>query len=195
MSRLVRVPKQAADDLAIAGQQDMRPRGLGAGAPQAAPAADNYLERVAKYVPGEVLAFFVFINVILEQAVKSGGKAAAMAGVPVSTVAVGALLVGLVLTPLFVWYVREEDDAWITNACVSTVAFPFWAYALGAVAFNDVWDGNLAAIMLATFTVVSGLISPPRAEQPSRAESAERKTSPPARTERPHLDLIGPNPA
>src|SRR5262245_6933847 len=157
MSRLVRVPKQANDDLAIAGQQDMRPRGLGAGAPQAAPAADNYLERIAKYVPGEVLAFFVFINVILEQAVKSGGKAAAMAGVPVSTVAVGALLVGLVLTPLFVWYVREEDDAWITNACVSTLAFPFWAYALGAV-------------------VVSGLISPPRAEQPNRAESAERKT-------------------
>ena len=193
MSRLVRVPKQAADDLAIAGREDMRPHRLGAEAQPAAPEADNYLERIAKYVPGEVLAFFVFINVILEQAVKTGGKAAAMAGVPVSTVALGALLVGLVLTPLFVWYVREEDDAWITNACVSTVAFPFWAYALGAVAFNDYWDGNLAAIMLATFTVVSGLISPPRTPQP---EQAERKASPPpTRTERPHLDLIGPTPA
>jgi hypothetical protein len=156
MSRLVRVPKQATDDPAIAGREDMRSHRLGAERQPAASQADNYLERIAKYVPGEVLAFFVFINVILEQAVKTGGKAAAMAGVPVSTVALGALLVGLVLTPLFVWYVREEDDAWITNACVSTVAFPFWAYALGAVAFNDYWDGNLAAIMLATFTVVSG---------------------------------------
>jgi hypothetical protein len=94
---------------------------------------------------------------------------------------------------LFVWYVREEDDAWITNACVSTVAFPFWAYALGAVAFNDYWDGNLAAIMLATFTVVSGLISPPQTPQPEQAET--KASSPPTRTERPHLDLIGPTPA
>ena len=193
MSRLVRVPKQAADDLAIAGREDMRPHRLGAEAQPAAPEADNYLERIAKYVPGEVLAFFVFINVILEQAVKTGGKAAAMAGVPVSTVALCALLVGLVLTPLFVWYVREEGDAWVTNACVSTVAFPFWAYALGAVAFNDYWDGNLAAIMLATFTVVSGLISPPRTPQPERTE--KKAIPPPTRTERPHLDLIGPTPA
>jgi hypothetical protein len=193
MSRLVRVPKQATDDLAITGREDMRLHRLGAEAQPAAPEADNYLARIAKYVPGEVLAFFVFINVILEQAVKTGGETAAMAGVPVSTVALGALLVGLVLTPLFVWYVREEGDAWITNACVSAVAFPFWAYALGAVAFNNYWDGNLAAIMLATFTVVSGLISPPRTEPP---QSIEKKTSPPpTRTERPHLDLIGPTPA
>lgn len=193
MSRLVRVPKQATDDPAIAGREDMRSHRLGAERQPAASQADNYLERIAKYVPGEVLAFFVFINVILEQAVKTGGKAAAMAGAPVSTVALGALLVGLVLTPLFVWYVREEDDAWITNACVSTVAFPFWAYALGAVAFNDYWDGNLAAIMLATFTVVSGLISPPQTPQPEQAET--KASSPPTRTERPHLDLIGPTPA
>jgi hypothetical protein len=193
MSRLVRVPKQATDDLALAGREDMRSHRLGAERQPAPPAADNYLERIAKYVPGEVLAFFVFINVILEQAVKTGGQAAAMAGVPVSTVALGALLVGLVLTPLFVWYVREEDDAWITNACVSTVAFPFWAYALGAVAFNDYWDGNLAAIMLATFTVVSGLVSPPPTPQPEQA--ANKASPPPTRTERPHLDLIGPTPA
>jgi hypothetical protein len=192
MSRLVRVPKKATDP-AIAGREDMRSHRLGAKRQPAASQADNYLERIAKYVPGEVLAFFVFINVILEQAVKTGGKAAAMAGVPVSTVALGALLVGLVLTPLFVWYVREEDDAWITNACVSTVAFPFWAYALGAVAFNDYWDGNLAAIMLATFTVVSGLISPPQTPQPEQAET--KASPPPTRTERPHLDLIGPTPA
>ena len=47
--------------------------------------------------------------------------------------------------------------------------------------------------MLATFTVVSGLISPPRTDPP---QSIEKKTSPPpTRTERPHLDLIGPTPA
>jgi hypothetical protein len=92
-----------------------------------AEAPETYLERIAKYVPAEVLAFFMFINAILEQAEKTGGKGAAMAGLPVTT---GALAVGLLLTPLFVWYVRQEGDAWITNAVVSTAAFPFWAYVL-----------------------------------------------------------------
>lgn len=172
MSRLVRVPG-AAD------------RSEGAASP------DNYLERLAKYVPGEVLAFFLFINVILEQAQKSGGDGARMAGLPVTVVAQGALVVGLVLTPLFVWYVRQKGDAWLTNAVVSTLAFPFWAYALGAVAFADYWDGNLAAILLATVTVFSGLISPPR-PQAAKQQSAAPV---PIRTERPRLDLIGPNPA
>ena len=189
MSRLIRIPKVADSDFAIAGLEDV----LGAG--PSVPIADNYLERIAKYVPGEVLAFFVFLNVILEQAQKTGGKGAVMAGVPVTTVAQGALILGLVLTPLFVWYVREEGDAWLTNAFVSTLAFPFWAYALGAVAFNEYWDGNLAAILLATFSVVSGLIAP-RLRRPKKPKQEKAAPAPtPMRTERPHLDLIEPSSA
>jgi hypothetical protein len=185
MSRLVRIPQWASEDVAIAGREDLGPD-LGGEAP-----ADSYLERIAKYVPGEVLAFFVFINVILEQAVKTGGKAAMMAGIPVTTVARGGIVVGLMLTPLFVWYVREEGDAWLTNAIVSTLAFPFWAYALGAVAFEEHWDGNLAAILLATFTVMSGLITP----RARRRRRKEQKAAAAARLERPHLDLVEPTPA
>jgi hypothetical protein len=187
MSRLVRVPKRAHDELSIAGLEDV----LGGGEGQPAPVGDNYLERIAKYIPGEVLAFFIFINAILEQAMKTGGKTAMMAGVPVSTVATGALIFCLILTPLFVWYVREEGDAWVTNAFVSTLAFPFWAYAIGAAAFTDLWDGNLAAILLATFTVVSGLIAP----RPARPKRVEKRATVPTRGERPHLDLIEPSPA
>ncbi len=193
MSRLVRVPQRANDDLATAGLKDKLGPGIG-GTERPAAAPDNYLERIAKYVPGEVLAFFIFINVILEQAVRTGGKTAMMAGLPVTTVAQGALVVGLVLTPVFVWYVREDGDAWLTNTFVSTLAFPFWAYALGAVAFEDHWDGNLAAILLATFTVISGLISP-RASRPKRKEEKEKKADAPTRPERPHLDLVEPSPA
>jgi hypothetical protein len=189
MGRLVRIPQRAGGDLEIAGLEDVLGPGLAGG--DTPVVADNYLERIAKYVPGEVLAFFIFINVILEQAVKTGGKSATMAGMPVITVAQGALVVGLILTPLFVWYVREESDAWLTNAFVSTLAFPFWAYALGAVAFDDHWDGNLAAILLATFTVVSGLFAP-RAPKRKRKE---KKAASPGRTERPQLDLVEPTPA
>ena len=190
MSRLVRIPKTPEPELGIAGLEDVLPGGLGHSGQEPAP-ADTYVERIAKYIPGEVLAFFIVINAILNQAVTSGGRGALMAGVPVMTVAQGVLVVCTVLTPLFVWYVREKGDAWVVNAFVSTLAFPFWAYALGATAFSPYWDGNLAAILLATFTVVSGLIAP-RARKATRRE---RAVTVPPRTERPQLDLVGPGPA
>ena len=187
MGRLVRIPRQnepysSAFGTARGGlqQQPMRD-------------TDNYLERIAKYFPGEVLAFFIVINAILAQAAKAGGAGALMAGLPVTTVAFGALIVSTALVPLFIWYVREEGDAWLTHAVVSTLLFPFWAYALGAVAFTDHWDGNLAAILLVTATVVSGLVAP---RSPKATQREEQVPSPtPQRTERPQLDLITPTPA
>jgi hypothetical protein len=109
----------------------------------------------------------------------AGGDNATMAGFSVTTIAIGALLVGLILTPLFCWYVREDGDAWLVNAIVSTVAFPFWAYLMGAVAFERFHDGNLAAILILTFTGVSGLVAPV-ADRPMQAEqiSANPKDGP-----------------
>jgi hypothetical protein len=131
--------------------------------------ADGYLERIAKYVPAEVLAFSIFINAILDQAVKTGGNLTAMAGVPVLTIAEIAFFACMIATPLFVWYVREKGDAWITNALVSFVAFPVWSYAIGNVAFSDYRDGNLAAILLVSFSLLSGLVAP-RSPSPKRQE-------------------------
>jgi hypothetical protein len=84
-------------------------------------------------------------------------------------IAVSALIVGVILTPLFCWYVREDGDAWVVNAVVSTAAFPFWSYLMGAVAFSKFHDGNLAVILILTFTAVSGLVAPV-ADQPRQAE-------------------------
>ena len=180
MGRLVRKPRLATSNIemmhGMGGMEGMY-AGIGGVPPQQTEQlGDNYLERVAKYVPAEPIAFFIFINAILDQALRTGGKTAMMAGFPVSSIAVGALIAGMVLTPFFIWYVREDGDAWVVNAFVSTLAFPFWAYALGAVAFSDYRDGNLAAILLAIFTVVSGMISP-RASRPKRVK--EKKIAPP----------------
>ena len=176
MGRLVRIPRRpsSAIDPAIAGVLDGVPGMSGMPGelpPYAVIDQDSYLERIAKYVPAEVLAFSVFINAILDQALRTGGKAAMMGGVPVTMIAAIALVAGIILSPFFVWYVHEEGDAWITNAFVSFFAFPFWSYALGAVAFADYRDGNLAAILLATFTVVSGLVKP-RVRKPRRVKEA-----------------------
>lgn len=172
MGRLVRKPQVPDLDLQIAGLEGVLQSGI-AGVPMAhAEPGDNYLERMVKYVPAEVIAGSMLINAILDQAMKSGGENATMAGFPVSSIAVGALALGVILTPLFCWYVREDGDAWIINAFVSTIAFPFWAYLMGAVAFANHHDGNFAAILVLTFTAVSGLVAP-RARRPKRTRERQ----------------------
>jgi hypothetical protein len=161
MGRLVRKPTAADLDLNAAGIEGML---VAPGEP-----GDDFLGRMIKYVPAEIIAFLMVINAILDQALRTGGKTATMAGVPVTTIALGALVVACVLTPLFCWYVRQEGDAWFVNAIVSTIALPFWAYLMGAVAFADRRDGNLAAILVLTFTIVSGFIAP-RARRRKRRE-------------------------
>ena len=58
---------------------------------------------------------------------------------------------------------------------VSTIALPFWAYLMGAVAFHH--DGNLAAILVMSFTVVSGLVAP-RADKPKLREQPQEVATP-----------------
>jgi hypothetical protein len=164
MGRLVRAPlpaSQPRDGAAVATEQD------------------DYLLRLAKYVPAEVLGFSILINAILDQALRNGGPAAMMAGMSVTTISLAVLVLGTFMSPLYVWYVHQKGDAWVTNALVSFLAFPFWSYALGAVAFAQYRDGNLAAIMLASFTAISGLIKPLPFEPASAAEANEAETRDP----------------
>jgi hypothetical protein len=171
MGRLVRKPQLVELDLDITERKNSSSRS-GAAEMKVVKlqTLDGYLERMVKYVPAEIIAFSMLVNAILDQAMKSGGENAAMAGIPVPIVAIGALVVACMLTPVFCWYVREDGDAWIVNAIVSTVALPFWAYLMGAVAFANHHDGSLAAILVMSFTVVSGLVSP----QPETLEVHEQ---------------------
>jgi hypothetical protein len=186
MGRLVRSPKLADLDLQIAGLEGMLQSGVAGMQVTNADPGDSYLERMIKYVPAEIIAFSMVINSILDQAMKSGGPGATMAGVPVPVIAAIALVAACVLTPLFCWYVRQDGDAWVVNAAVSTVALPFWAYLMGAVAFANFHDGSLAAILILSFTVISGLVAPKAEKAKLREQAVE---APPAETaaERPRL--------
>jgi hypothetical protein len=170
MGRLVRKAQGADTALQITGLDDIFAPEVAANPAAKAEPADGYLERMLKYIPAETVAFSMIINAILDQAVKTSGKNALMAGLPVTTIAWAVLLVGLIMTPLLCWYLHNDGDAWIVNAVVSTVAFPFWAYLMDAVEFADLHDGNLAAILVLTFTAVSGLVAP-FSRQPARHES------------------------
>jgi hypothetical protein len=147
---------------------------------------DGYLDRVAKYVPAEVVAFFIFVNSILDNAVEQpvakamalalnenskdvpGAVRAAisgvdMAGISIWTISWIMLVVALAMTPVYLKSVSDSSDHAESpgaNIIMSMLAFPFWAYAVDAVAFRPWHDGALASIMLATFTLISGAIRP-----------------------------------
>ncbi|ESX44912.1 MULTISPECIES: hypothetical protein [unclassified Mesorhizobium] len=157
---------------------------------QGSKGGDGYLDRVAKYVPAEVVAFFIFVNSILvnatEQPVAKAltdavaeetkgnpgdipGKVQAaiykieMAGISVWTISWIMLIVALAMTPVYLKSVSDSaDDAEApgANIVMSMLAFPFWAYAVNALALRPWHDGALASIMLATFTLISGAIRP-----------------------------------
>jgi hypothetical protein len=170
MGRLVRKPRAPDVDQQIAGLEGVLASSVAGTQMAAANAGDRYLERMVKYIPAEIVGCSMLINAILQQAIKSGGADAAMAGVPVTSIAWVALIAGCLLTPLFCWYVREDGDAWIVNAVVSTLAFPFWAYLMGAVAFANHHDGDLAVILILFVTVIGGLVMPLPGEPEYREE-------------------------
>src|SRR5262249_18059947 len=117
MGRLVRIPREASRTLDPAASGESA---AGATAAQPAPAnaieQDDYLLRLAKYVPAEVLAFSILINAILEQALRNGGSAAAMAGIPGMTIAAAAVGARTILSPLFFRYLHATRDGWGGNA-------------------------------------------------------------------------------
>lgn len=140
---------------------------------------DNYLERVAKYVPAEIVAFFIFVNLILSDAIdkeivnatpesyptllKQALQNATMAGINVWAISWVAVGVGLVMIPLYLVSLRDPADPEERiglNIVMAMAAFPVWAYAVDAVAFRPWHDGALASIVLATFSLISGAVSP-----------------------------------
>src|SRR3974390_3293239 len=129
MGRLVRKPKLAEAEAPQANDFGgiMQTRARPAAVVSTAISGDDYLTRMVKYIPAEIIGCSMLVNAILAQAMMASADAS-MAGISVTTIAAGALLVGLILTPLFCWYVRKDGDAWVTNAVVSTIAYPFWAY-------------------------------------------------------------------
>jgi len=135
----------------------VRPRRVGDEGlePGAASDGDGYAARVAKYVPGEVVAAYVAILAVLDPAAGAGVD---------RTLCRVAFLVLLAATPLYLWRLgRPGDRAPAVQLVVSTAAFAVWAYALRGLtcAFPAVpYDGRVASVALVLFTVVSGVARP-----------------------------------
>jgi len=143
MSRLVKLaPAQTAGVGALVSDSDQ----------------DSYVTRIGKYVPAEIMALYLPLMNVLNQAT------------PSETPTVRMLAYGIcfgifaVLTPIYFSKVAKPGDAVGTQRIVSTIAFVIWAYSLGGI-FKELnihreWIAGAVVFM---FTAISGAIIPRKA--------------------------------
>jgi hypothetical protein len=123
------------------------------------PEGDNYLSRVAKYVPGEIVATYLsLIGFMKNVDPKDDAK------LPTLWV---MLVVCFLLAPVYFWKMTEKGQPKLRHILVSSGAFLVWAYALGGVFESMEWHKPwLASVVLALYTLLAGLVPPPKEGDP-----------------------------
>jgi hypothetical protein len=133
---------------------------------------DPPLEKIIKYIPGEIVAAFLFINGIFvslntpESATNASSTIAASATIPASAnIQWGIFFVLLLITPLYIWRVTLEPNTSLPPAlgqiALGTVAFVAWVYAIGGpfvLMTNPPYEAYLGSIFVALFTLIVPLI-------------------------------------
>ena len=118
--------------------------------------ARAYFDRVAKYIPAEIVAVYI-----------------AASGIALQAKSPGVLLFVLfafcvVCTPLYVTrFTSTTREAWV-NSAMAVVAFVVWAYATGGglVQYLGWYDGPTASVVLMLFTLASGVVVPTSKQEP-----------------------------
>lgn len=117
--------------------------------------AQDYGERVAKYVPAEVIAAYLALLPVIIQGTSADTSE--------RTVFLAVIFgMGVLFTPLYLWRFPGEKAVKKFQLVISTVAFLAWSYSIPEGLFDDIGIYNrlAAAIVLAFFTLASGLFAP-----------------------------------
>lgn len=122
-------------------------------------AIQDYLERVAKYVPAEILAAYLTALPIISGTTDSGSKT--------RKTYFAILLIGCaILTPFYLNFMAESDQPKRTHLIVGSFAYLIWVYSIGGFFTEIGWyQEPAAALLLIFFSLVSGLIVPTEGTQ------------------------------
>ncbi len=113
----------------------------------------DYLERLAKYVPAEIIAACVGVVPLVS---------ATSAGV-LRIVLLSVLFAGCaVATPFYLNLRAENGKPKRMHLMIGTVAFVLWAYCVGTGLFHAVgiYQPGVAAVALVLFSLASGAFGP-----------------------------------
>jgi hypothetical protein len=120
----------------------------------------DVLERVAKYVPAEIIAGYVMASGFAENAQR--GK------IPLLGIIFG---VCVICTPIYILQWAKTRKERIANGIISTLAFIAWSYAYGGF-FREIgiYDAAYASVGLILVTIISGAVVPHTVVPPPKAE-------------------------
>ena len=180
MSRLVRA---AANETGIV-TFSASPVSVVAGSPGAPPVpvdsvaaggsvtqVDNYAARMVKYVPSEVIAFYLAADKLFDplSTTPQTTEQAASSGMVTNFVngngplfALAIFFLGLVATPLYIRLQAEKEQVWGVHAVMSTVAYIIWTYATQGGVFSSygLYDPRFASLLVLVYTLLSGFVVP-----------------------------------
>jgi hypothetical protein len=119
---------------------------------------DDYLTRVAKYVPAEVVAAYLAGQSILaETALQPDVK---------KLVYVAFFGVLFICTPIYLSKKAQAGQPKRKHVVVGTVAFVFWVYALGSLPqLLGFYSGTVGGLLLIVFSLAGGLVVPVEGEK------------------------------
>jgi len=131
----------------------------------------DYFDRVAKYIPSEVVAAYISANGVATLARNPG------------TLFILIFVACLICTPLYITrFTSTRKEAW-TNGLMAIAAFIVWAYATGVGLVNYLgwYDAPTASVILVLFTLVSGAVVPVTKQEPPKAQIIPTRSSEPAK--------------
>lgn len=128
--------------------------------------ADDYKDRLIKYIPAKSMALYAATDKALTAfyGLNPTASAAAPPDALLPVLSWLLFLVALLGTPIYLYRQRLEGQPWALHATISTFAFVFWAYTLAGSVFliNEVYHVLVAALAAPLFTFVSGMFEPTR---------------------------------
>jgi xanthine/uracil permease len=123
-----------------------------------ADSSSDYVERVAKYIPAEVVAGYLAIMGMIEAADPDNTARMGLAW--------GLFVIGVIVTPVYLTVVGKPIGQQKITVWISTFAFVVWAYALGGpFKMSGYHNGLLGSVAVGVVTWLAGLFVP-RISQP-----------------------------
>ncbi|RMF15884.1 MAG: hypothetical protein D6757_03790 [Alphaproteobacteria bacterium] len=115
---------------------------------------DTYIDRIAKYVPAEIIGAYLAVEKMMAT------------GPDDRTLAFATLAAFTVLTPLYFHSLPGPAACKRLHMLISTLAFLLWSYALPGAAWVSLGldDPRLAGVLLIVGSLAFGLIKPPPAD-------------------------------
>ena len=125
-----------------------------AAAVPATPTVDDYLGRLLKYIPAEIVGFYLV----------AAGLISPKPDAPNITGLWVVFALGFILCVLYFWIATSRDEGkgplW-SQIALATSAYPVWVFAMGGPFVSFGWyRGSVASVVLVFVTVLFGMYKP-----------------------------------